>query len=99
MTHDENEYPGYDVEAFVPDRFLDRGSHSPDPRDISFGFGRRRCPGVALANTVIFLVVARTLSAFRIDPVRDTDGNPIWPAAEFVTGFTTLVPTALSPVY
>ncbi|KAF5354610.1 hypothetical protein D9757_012338 [Collybiopsis confluens] len=90
MTHDEKDYPCPDPAIFAPERFLgEEGLKLRDPRDISFGFGRRRCPGITFANTVTFLVITRTLAAFRIDPVRGSNGEPLLPPLEFVTAFTT----------
>ncbi|KAJ5193030.1 Cytochrome P450 [Penicillium cf. viridicatum] len=37
-----------------------------DPGDVSFGFGRRVCPGRLIAETSIFLIIAHTLAVFDI---------------------------------
>ena len=46
-------------EQFRPERFL----HTKNPKlqnmTIQFGFGRRICPGLHIANQSIFIVVAR----------------------------------------
>ncbi|KAF8160344.1 cytochrome P450 [Mycena galopus ATCC 62051] len=55
-------------ERFWPGRYLPKeGDCRVDPRDYSFGFGRRRCPGLAFANSVIFITIAQTLAVFNIE--------------------------------
>ncbi|KAF9028099.1 cytochrome P450 [Rhodocollybia butyracea] len=78
MLHDETVYEN--PADFIPDRFMQRNP-PPDPRDLLYGFGRRRCPGAYIANAFIFHVVARTLSTFKITP----DGAP--PPLDFACGF------------
>lgn len=67
FTHDPNVYS--DPMAFKPERFL-AGSddHAPerDPHMLVFGFGRRACPGRTLADSNIFLTIARSLNVFKI---------------------------------
>lgn len=51
-------------ELFEPERFLgERGKH---PRladfDLPFGFGRRICPGRAVAEQALFIVISRCVS-------------------------------------
>ncbi|RHZ47488.1 cytochrome P450 [Aspergillus thermomutatus] len=64
FTHDPNVYP--DPMTFKPERFLEIDSHTPelDPHTLSFGFGRRVCPGKLLADATIFLSVAQSLAVF-----------------------------------
>src|ERR1700722_6059221 len=61
MTQDCSLFPS--PETFNPDRFL----NSDDPRlvdfTLPFGFGRRICPGMYVANQTIFIIVARCVSA------------------------------------
>ena len=52
--------------AFNPQRFLDTSSSPPDPRDFIFGFGRRICPGKLLADSSVWLTVAKSLAALDI---------------------------------
>ncbi|KAH9901308.1 cytochrome P450 [Cubamyces lactineus] len=77
-------------EQFRPERFL----HTKNPKlqgmTIQFGFGRRICPGLHVANQSIFIVIARLLWAFNIVPVKDADGKPIIPSADdFVSRLVT----------
>lgn len=69
-------------DSFDPDRFLD---HNMDPltaaihpdfmmRDhYHYGFGRRLCPGIAVAEASLFVVVSRVLWGFEIWP---KEGEP-----------------------
>jgi len=85
MTHDESEYKN--PNKFSPERFLTTEA-TKDSRDIIFGFGRRRCPGIALANSSLMTLFAQLLAVYDVQPERDQNGVPIIPAAEFITGFT-----------
>ncbi|KZV79267.1 cytochrome P450 [Exidia glandulosa HHB12029] len=63
FSRDENMYP--DAERFDPDRFLDaRAVNAVDPRNYTFGMGRRRCPGTTLTESFTFLAVASMLAVF-----------------------------------
>ncbi|KAL5639453.1 hypothetical protein ACGC1H_006825 [Rhizoctonia solani] len=69
-------------ETFNPSRFV--GSNAePDPEDVVFGFGRRRCPGVAVAQTSVWLSIALTLAAFNVTPLIGEDGKPVLPSLEY----------------
>lgn len=63
MLHDPQVYAS--PHSFDPTRFL-KPSPDPDPRKFVFGFGRRSCPGVRLANNGTWLMCAGLLSAFDI---------------------------------
>ncbi|OBZ74344.1 O-methylsterigmatocystin oxidoreductase [Grifola frondosa] len=58
----------YDPQKFIPERFLDPTHTITDPASWIFGFGRRICPGKALAENSIFVVIAALLAAFDISP-------------------------------
>ncbi|TFY79434.1 hypothetical protein EWM64_g4580 [Hericium alpestre] len=70
---------------FRPERFLASEKQEPerDSRDFAFGFGRRTCPGLLLADTSLFISCAMILSAFNIEKAVE-NGVPITPKAEFV---------------
>lgn len=56
---------------FKPERFLAQPP-PPDPRDYVFGFGRRVCPGKLLADTSVWLTIAKSLATLDIrKPVVD----------------------------
>ncbi|KAI6033982.1 cytochrome P450 [Pisolithus microcarpus] len=69
MLHDPSVYP--EPTDFIPDRFLPtEGKELPnDPRDICFGFGRRICPGMHLADASVWLSAAMSLAVFDISKV------------------------------
>ncbi|CUA68411.1 O-methylsterigmatocystin oxidoreductase [Rhizoctonia solani] len=69
-------------ETFNPSRFLG-ADPEPDPEDVVFGFGRRRCPGMAVAQTSVWLSIALTLAAFNVTPLTGEDGKPTLPSLEY----------------
>ncbi|KAF8745336.1 cytochrome P450, partial [Rhizoctonia solani] len=71
MNNDERIYPS--PEEFDPDRFLDLSVPTPP----TFGFGRRSCPGLHLAEATVFIFASTLLSVFTIGPSLDSNGNPI----------------------
>ncbi|KAH9917465.1 cytochrome P450 [Fomitopsis serialis] len=66
MLHDSDTYA--EPEVFNPERFIasEKREAEMDPRTIIWGFGRRSCPGLYLADTCIFLAVVQILAAFKI---------------------------------
>lgn len=81
-----------DPMAFNPDRFYhsDHGDGNEDvqldPHAFAFGFGRRRCPGVELADAHVFIIMAMSLAAFDLSKATDDDGIEIIPPAAFISG-------------
>ncbi|CAE6398389.1 unnamed protein product [Rhizoctonia solani] len=73
MSYDEAVY--HSPEQFNPDRFL----NSRAPNSPAFGFGRRSCPGVHLAESAIFITMTTLLALFDIRPAKDEQGNEIIP--------------------
>ncbi|KAK0204332.1 cytochrome P450 [Desarmillaria ectypa] len=69
---------------FNPSRFLGPEPER-NPRDVIFGFGRRVCPGLRLADASLFITIATVLSLFNITPVTE-DGKPILPTFEAIPG-------------
>ncbi|THH00805.1 hypothetical protein EW026_g1781 [Hermanssonia centrifuga] len=86
ILHDPNTYR--DPEEFRPERFEGTKEYpaEPDCTQISFGFGRRSCPGYHFAMSTLFYNFTHVLSAFNIEPVKDAEGKPQIPPPEFVAG-------------
>ncbi|GJE84890.1 cytochrome P450 [Phanerochaete sordida] len=69
---------------FMPERFL--GAHpEQDPRVCVFGFGRRICPGLNLAEATVFASCAMTLAAFDIGKAVE-NGVEVTPEVAYSTG-------------
>src|SRR6267142_4476549 len=75
---------GEDADEFRPERHIDeRGELLSGPAKTiqaghaSFGFGRRICVGMHLANDTLFINIARILWATRLEGVRDENGKEI----------------------
>jgi cytochrome P450 len=92
LLHDPEVYPN--PEQFMPERYLDRlpsGAWSTradvrDPRDFCFGFGRRICPGLHIAEQSLFAMVATVLQTLSIGRSKDVDGNEILPQPDAGSG-------------
>ncbi|KAJ7651442.1 cytochrome P450 [Mycena rosella] len=85
ITRDETLFPN--ASAFLPERYLEKVDPAlakrRDPRNYVFGFGRRRCPGVHLAESSVWLLVATVLATLDISKAKDDFGHPIEPKIEF----------------
>ncbi|KAG2107399.1 cytochrome P450 [Suillus discolor] len=87
MTHDASIYR--DPDEFMPERHLPLGheSSAKDPRDFTFGFGKRICPGMSLANLQMFIFVSQFLATFEIRPPLKEDGNEEEVVLEYTSSF------------
>ncbi|KAH8806686.1 cytochrome P450 [Flagelloscypha sp. PMI_526] len=65
MAVDPQIYPN--PEEFLPERYLGANPQL-DPSTYTFGFGRRVCPGKALAQASVFLHIAMILKVYDILP-------------------------------
>ncbi|KAI1636259.1 cytochrome P450 [Biscogniauxia mediterranea] len=71
FTHDPSLYP--DPSRFDPTRHLGPGA-CRSPYDYVFGFGRRICPGRLLADSSVWLTIARSLAVFDVvEPERERE--------------------------
>ena len=73
-TRDEAVY--HDPETFKPERF-EEPYNEPYATSVTFGFGRRRCPGHLFADASLFLIMAQSLAVFNIKPGIDDEGNEV----------------------
>ncbi|CAL1699897.1 unnamed protein product [Somion occarium] len=82
----DTEVYGDDFNTFRPERFLDEtGKKENVPPNThgeghtGFGYGRRKCVGVNLAKSTMFINIATTLWAFDIGRGKDSNGNVFTP--------------------
>lgn len=59
----------------------------PNPIEVAFGFGRRRCPGRYMAYESIWLIITSILATFKIEISTDAAGRPIIPDEAHTCGF------------
>ncbi|KAG2141326.1 cytochrome P450 [Suillus clintonianus] len=76
-----------DPSQFNPERFLDNDGKDPEPepRTICFGFGRRICPGLHLADASVWISTAMSLAVFDISKVVE-NGVEITPEVDPTSG-------------
>ncbi|KAG1795476.1 cytochrome P450 [Suillus plorans] len=72
---------------FNPERFLAKDGKEPerDPRTVCFGFGRRLCPGLHLADASIWISIAMSLAVFNVSKVVE-NGVEITPEVDYTSG-------------
>ncbi|KAL5501294.1 hypothetical protein ACEPAH_8554 [Sanghuangporus vaninii] len=85
FTHDPTVF--HDPMTFKPERFLgvDGRAPEPDTHTLSFGFGRRICPGRELADSSVYLSIAQALAVFNIGKIVE-NGKVIEPIVQFQPG-------------
>ncbi|KAI0696993.1 cytochrome P450 [Cerioporus squamosus] len=71
-------------ETFSPERFIGPEKQF-DPRRYLFGYGRRICPGLHLADATMWLTSVSVLAAFDVTPPLK-DGKPLIPTGRFLDG-------------
>ncbi|KAJ7250711.1 cytochrome P450 [Mycena rebaudengoi] len=85
ITRDEKLFPN--ASAFLPERYLEKVDPAlakrRDPRSYVFGFGRRRCPGVNLVESSVWLLITIVLATLDISKGKDEFGNTIEPKIDF----------------
>ncbi|KAH9059342.1 cytochrome P450 [Lactarius vividus] len=84
MMRDESVYSNPQV--FNPERFIasETKSAEADPR-ACFGFGRRVCPGVRVAEGSLFLYFATTLATYQISKAVDESGAVLEPRVQYTS--------------
>ncbi|EIW56889.1 cytochrome P450 [Trametes versicolor FP-101664 SS1] len=88
MSRDAKYYP--EPEEFRPERYLGVDTEAGDyllPNNFAFGFGRRACPGQALADASVWLAIASTMALFDILKPLDESGKEYMPPAKFISAF------------
>ena len=89
MTHDPTTYEN--PHEFRPERFLSMQAtgiqYNNKDSTVPFGFGRRICPGMHMADASLFINIACIFAALDITTQTGTDGRPIDPSSvEFNSG-------------
>ena len=83
IMHDGAVYS--DPFTFKPERFLPPsagGLCEPDCAPAVFGYGRRICPGMHLAEASLWIYAMRMLAVLDIKCARDKNGKEVPPYAE-----------------
>ncbi|TFK32635.1 OrdA protein [Crucibulum laeve] len=85
MLHDPQVYP--EPFNFDPERHIAQAGKPAqrDPRNVCFGYGRRICPGMYLAEASLFSCVAMSLAVFDITKTIE-NGVTITPVHENTSG-------------
>lgn len=73
-TRDETVY--HDPETFKPERFA-APYNEPYATSVTFGFGRRRCPGHLFADASLFMIIVQSLAVFDVEPGVDSEGKEV----------------------
>ncbi|KAJ1307049.1 hypothetical protein OPQ81_008028 [Rhizoctonia solani] len=86
IMHNPEVYP--DPERFVPERFM-VGNPPPFPENYAFGFGRRICPGIHVAQQSMWLSISNILANFMIIKAKDENGVEIVPEENYTNDIIT----------
>ncbi|CCM02682.1 uncharacterized protein FIBRA_04788 [Fibroporia radiculosa] len=86
MVRDPALFP--DPHAFTPERYLapaadEATARRRDPRNYVFGFGRRRCPGLHLIESSLWMVMAAMVATLDLSVALDAQGYAVEPTVEF----------------
>lgn len=84
MLHDPEVYPN--PMDLIPERYGNSEAEMKKVKDLAFGFGRRVCPGMHLAEGTLFLIIATTLATCNVLPALDDQGQPILPVPRYTNG-------------
>lgn len=75
VNRDPNLFPDPDV--FNPERYFKNGTYEPDSISLTFGRGRRRCPGEVLAKSATFMLFTAVMQKFTLLPPVGQDLNSV----------------------
>ncbi|KAJ7698615.1 cytochrome P450 [Mycena rosella] len=82
ILHDEEIFP--EPLKFSPERYLtDDSDRAGATVAAAFGFGRRICPGMHIAENSVFIAITTILCMFRISKSVDEHGKAVEPAIEY----------------
>ncbi|OCH88152.1 cytochrome P450 [Obba rivulosa] len=85
MTRDEELFP--DPEIFNPERYgltIDEATRKArDPRQWIFGFGRRRCPGIHLMESSVWLAMVAIIATLNVTKAVNANGKVVEPEVKF----------------
>ncbi|KAF8992164.1 cytochrome P450 [Cyathus striatus] len=74
---------------FDPSRYLPKPEGNAEPYPVAqFGFGRRVCPGLHLADGTIWIAIAYVLHSCKISRAVSEDGEEIIPEVKLSSGIT-----------
>jgi len=71
--------------TFKPERFMG-DKMELDPENFAFGFGRRKCPGIEVANSTTFILMAVCLATYTFENPKDESGKEIPLKEDFRAG-------------
>jgi len=80
ISRDETVF--YSPEEFRPDRWEDESL--VDPTRFAFGYGRRICGGINVAEATVWATMVTTLATINFTKARDSEGREITPKVEHV---------------
>ncbi|KAH7327627.1 cytochrome P450 [Rhizoctonia solani] len=86
IMHNPEVYPN--PAEFVPERFMGEDI-PPFPENYAFGFGRRICPGMHVAQQSMWLSISNILANFTIAKARDEYGVEIVPDESYTNDIIT----------
>jgi cytochrome P450 len=83
----------------MPERYLTKldddtwsiRDNAPDPRKYVFGFGRRICPGMHIAEQGLFAIMTTVLHTLNVERIKDASGNEVVPEPLVSSGALTHV--------
>ncbi|KAF8217749.1 cytochrome P450 [Mycena galopus ATCC 62051] len=81
ILHDEKIFP--EPFTFRPERYLTNDDEANSTVAAAFGFGRRVCPGMHIAENSVFIAIATILCIFRISKSVDEQGKVVEPVVEY----------------
>ncbi|KAF8600720.1 cytochrome P450 [Ceratobasidium sp. AG-I] len=83
MLHNPDLFP--EPERFMPERYL-RENLPQELETCAFGYGRRLCPGMHIAQQSMWISISNTLASFSIKKSGDEKGMEITPEERYTNG-------------